>query len=115
MLDRQPAPGPQSVAATTAPASPTAVAASRRILTVAGADAIGPSLVAAGVDATEANDAATRARGPLGAGSDDVRLVFDMESGHLVHLDATREDGAGIALARGASGFTQQILSAHLV
>ncbi|RMB35599.1 peptidase M23-like protein [Sphingomonas sp. PP-F2F-G114-C0414] len=115
MLDRQPAPGPQSVAATTAPANPTAVAASRRILTVAGADAIGPSLVAAGVDATEANDAATRARGPLGAGSDDVRLVFDIESGHLIHLDATREDGAGIALARGAGGFTQQILSAHLV
>lgn len=104
---------PQPVATTTA--GTPAVAASRRILTVAGADAIDPSLVAAGVDATEAGDAAKRARAALGAGSDDVRLVFVIEAGHLVHLDATREDGAGIALARGTDGFTQQTLSAHLV
>lgn len=100
------------------PANAVALATSRRILTVAGADAIRPSLVAAGVDAAEADAAARRARGPLGPGSDDVRLVFDIDGGHLVRLDATREDGAGIALARGGGGgggFTQQTLSAHLV
>ncbi len=116
MLDRPTTKtAPQPVAASTASAG--TVSASRRILTVAGADAIGPSLVAAGVATTEADAAARRARTVLGPGNDDVRLVFDINAGHLVHLDATREDGAGIALARGADGkgFTQQTLSAHLV
>lgn len=113
MLDRPATTAPQTVAVSTARSG--TVSAGRRILTVAGADAIGPSLVAAGVDTIEADDAARRARGVLGPGSDDVGLVFDINAGHLVRLDATHEDGAGIALAHGGDGFTQQTLSAHLV
>jgi murein DD-endopeptidase MepM/ murein hydrolase activator NlpD len=102
------------------PVPPSAVAVTpsaggRRILTVAGSSAISSSLAAAGVDAAEANDVARLVQGPLGATPDDVRLVFDVGGGRLLHLVATREDGAGIALVRGSEGFARQLLSAHLV
>ena len=85
-----------------------AVLPSRRTLVVGASADIAPALVAAGIPAADAARAADRAATALGAAPGEVRLVLDLrESGAtatLLALEATRGDGAGIALTRAGDG-----------
>ncbi|MGI4732259.1 MAG: M23 family metallopeptidase [Janthinobacterium lividum] len=113
---RTPAPAP--VLQPSAPSAQAPAATSRRILTVAGADAIAGSLAAAGIAAGDARRAGAQASGALGPAPGDVRLVFDMDGApgaqRLAFLEATHADGSGLALTRSPGGFAARRYDAHL-
>jgi murein DD-endopeptidase MepM/ murein hydrolase activator NlpD len=99
-----PTPSP-SVAA---PEVPRAEGASRRTLILASAGEIEATLLAAGAAPDQAAAAARSARAALGTAPGDVRLVFDLGAAPggaaLAMMEATRNDGSGVALTRAADG-----------
>jgi murein DD-endopeptidase MepM/ murein hydrolase activator NlpD len=91
---------------------------SHRILMVSGPNAIADSLIAAGIAPADARQAGTEAAAALGDAPGDVRLVFDMKgspgAATLGFLEATHNDGSGLALTRKGNGFTQDRYGAKL-
>jgi murein DD-endopeptidase MepM/ murein hydrolase activator NlpD len=93
------------------PAGPVASTLERRALVVARPGDIAAALNSAGVVAAEARDAAALAAANLAPEGGDITLVMMVVPGAngdaLASLDARRETGAGVVVARsGAGGFT---------
>ncbi|MEG3088579.1 M23 family metallopeptidase [Sphingomonas sp. PB4P5] len=102
------------------PSGATDASTSQRTLILSGAADIAPSLGASGIAADEAIRAGRQAAAALGAGTGDIRLIFDMVgkpgAATLARLEATHDDGSGLTLIRAADGrFTEQRQAAHLV
>jgi murein DD-endopeptidase MepM/ murein hydrolase activator NlpD len=109
--------GPAPIASGSADAP--AVPPSRRTLMLDAPSGIEPALVAAGVDRESAGDAARRALAAIGPARGEIRLELDLrEQGAratLLAMQATRADGAGLALTRRVDGrLAAQPLSANL-
>ncbi len=88
-----------------------------RTLVVAGTAQLAPTLIAAGVSATDAT-AAVGAIGDRLQGSGDIRLTFTLahrgDAVRLATLDAIRDDGSGVTLTQKGSGFAATPVAAHL-
>ncbi len=120
LLRGSPAPAPAAPLAGPGadPATPP-VPPSRRTLVVDGPGQIAGALTAAGVTDAIATQAATRAITAIGQAPGEIRLELSLsEQGaraQLLAMEATRPDGAGIALTRLADGgFRAQAMAAQL-
>jgi murein DD-endopeptidase MepM/ murein hydrolase activator NlpD len=89
------------------PAEPAAFT-SRRTLVLAGTEEVEHVLHAGGIVPAEAAEASRQAHAALGRVPGEIRLIFDLRSDgdmvHLVSLQATRSDGAGLVLRRNVDG-----------
>lgn len=116
-LQRAPVPIAVIAVPSVAPAAP--VNASRRTLVLASADQIATSLATSGLPTDVASGAGGAAMAALGHAPGDIRLVYDLVGAdgarRLTHLEATRDDGAGVVLSAKPDGsFAQEVRQAAL-
>jgi murein DD-endopeptidase MepM/ murein hydrolase activator NlpD len=108
----RPAPALASGPAGDAPAGDKAESRTLMISSPAG---IAEALTSAGVPRDEVGEFASRAVAALGDAAGDVRLAFVLTAdSHLRQLQATRQDGSGLAIERTADGLKARKIAANL-
>lgn len=110
--------GPGVAASPTSTSSAAPVVSSRRTLTLSDPAQLPRALRAAGAEARQAEEAASRVRATVGPARGEIRLVFDLlgpqGAASIRRLEATRVDGSGISLSRRGGTFAEERLDASL-
>jgi murein DD-endopeptidase MepM/ murein hydrolase activator NlpD len=95
--------------------APSGEKAESRTLMISSPAGIADALGSAGVPPDEARQFASRAVAALGGASGDVRLAFVLTGdSHLRQLQATRQDGSGLAIERTEDGLKARPIAANL-